>query len=243
MIGRILNAILKETKAFMSETGGQVMLKTNFTPAKMPDYLMPLVLVELDEAPESVCYLSGLTAMDWKIAFNCYNYEPDAYVDDPSEYSTSRLYNPVDTIRDHFTLGPMGDGLVFKTDPLIPGIIYQVAYQPIVYNSQSLSVGDFFTCLEGITSFTSPLNGYVVGTAWLTQDMATMFNEYGLQFTYMGVTIATPLSHNDAIIMGYKILFDTTSIDGFTQFTETSRILETVTQVDNPPFSPGEHIS
>lgn len=102
MIGEITNAILNEIKALLSSTGAQVILKTNFQPKKLPDNNGNLVLLDIQAAPDSVQYPGGLTRMDWSWGLNSYNWEPDAYVDDETDYSTS-LLNFIDTIRQHFS--------------------------------------------------------------------------------------------------------------------------------------------
>jgi hypothetical protein len=233
MIGRILNAVLQETKQFMQESAGQVLLKTNFKVSKLPDYTMPLVILGLNDAPDSFQYPGGLTQMGWTFSFNSYNYEPDGYVDDPTPYSTSLLYDPIDTIRRHFSLGLLGNGLVFPADQLTVGKIYIVTGGSITYNSVVLLSGTYFTCISGFTSFTTTNGGYVIGTSWLTQGMADMFNQYGLQFNLTGVTIADQVDQ-DGLVIGYKIGFETTSFDDGTLFIEDDIDLETITEIVPP---------
>lgn len=107
MLGEITDAILQECKALLSDTGAQVMLKTNFMPKKLPDNTGNFILLHVDGNGEDCQYPGGLTRMDWKYWFNSYNYEPDAYVDDDSGFSTS-LLNFVDMVRQHFSLGALG---------------------------------------------------------------------------------------------------------------------------------------
>lgn len=187
MLGEILQAILDECDALLSDTGAMVMLKTNFTPKKLPDNNGTFILLGIEDAPESGQYPGGLTQMDWKSAFNSYAYEPDAYVDDHSGFSTS-LLDFIDRVRQHFSLAGLG------------------------------RIG------------------------WLTPGMTNIYNTYGFQFTLQGLTTADPVDQ-DGLIMGYKIGFESTSFDNVTQYTEQDITLLTVTQIDNPPFSPGEIIS
>src|ERR1700748_3496947 len=129
MIGYIQKAILQECKAYLQSIGtGQTMLRTNFEKKQTPDFDLPLVLISFQDAADSFVWPGGLTFMGWKIDFDCYNYSPDAYDDDPSEYSTSLIFDPVDTIRRHFSLGELGNGLIYATDEqgLTVGVVYMV---------------------------------------------------------------------------------------------------------------------
>lgn len=229
MIGEILNSILLECKALLSGTGAQTLLKTQFKPSKLPDTNGNFVLLSLDDAPDTVMYPGGLTRCDWKWSFNSYNWEPDAYVDDESGFSTS-LLNFIDRIRQHFSLGALGKGVIMPNETLSIGVIYQVINGTIIYNSNPLIVGTFFVCVEGATTFTSNNSGYVIGTSWLTQAMVTIFNNYGFQFTLTGITNADALDQ-DGLIMGFKIGFDSTAFDQVTQFNEDDVILTTVTEL------------
>lgn len=194
MIGQITNAILNEVKELLSGTGAQVMLKTNFQIKKIPDYNGNLVLLDIDAAPDSVQYPGGLTRMDWNWGFSSYNWEPDAYVDDETDYSTS-LLNFIDTIRQHFSKS-------------LPGAL--------------------------------PISGDT--NMWLTQAMSDIFNIYGFFFTFSGLTNADALDA-EGLIMGFRIGFQSTAFDSVTLFTENDIVLQTITQVDNPPFEPNRPIS
>jgi hypothetical protein len=236
MLGEIINSILLETKALLSGSGATVMMKTNFKPARLPDNNGNFVLLDLEAAPDTVMYPGGLTRCDWKWDFGSYNWEPDAYGDDQSGFSTD-LLNFIDRIRQHFSLGALGKGVAMPGDTLKVGVIYQVINGTIVYNSNTLLNGTFFTCIEGFTTFTTIDTGYVVGTSWLTQAMADIFNTYGFQFTLTGITNADALDQ-DGLIMGFKIGFDSTSFDQVTQFNEDDIILTTITQLQpTPPIS------
>lgn len=116
MIGEITQAILDEASALLSSTGAMVILKTNFLPKKSPDNTGNFILLGIEDAPESQQYPGGLTRMDWKWAFNSYNWEPDAYNDDHSGYSTT-LLDFIDTVRQHFSLAGLG-----RTGWLTPGM-------------------------------------------------------------------------------------------------------------------------
>lgn len=230
MIGEILNSILLECKALLSGTGAQTILKTQFKPSKLPDTNGNFVLLSLEDAPDTTQYPGGLTRCDWKWSFNSYNWEPDAYVDDDTGYSTSLLIF-IDQIRQHFSLGPFGNGIVTSAGILIVGKIYQVANGTIDYNSNTLANGSFFVCIGGVTTFTTTDIGYVIGTSWLTQAMANIFNIYGFQFTLTGITAADAIDQ-DGLIMGFKIGFDSTAFDQVTKFTENDIVLETITQLN-----------
>lgn len=102
MIGDILDAVLKECRAMLEDTGGTVILKTDYKPSNLPSYQMPLVLVQMVNAAEAYQYPGGATKVDWQFAMNSYNIEPDMMVDDETDYSTS-LLNVIDDTRVHFS--------------------------------------------------------------------------------------------------------------------------------------------
>ena len=104
MIGAILNAVIVECRELLKDSGGTVILKTDYRATKLTTYSMPLLLLDLVEAPDSGQYPGGVTRVEWMFALNSYNYEPDSYTDDTSGYSTS-LLDVIDTIRQHFSLG------------------------------------------------------------------------------------------------------------------------------------------
>lgn len=104
MIGAILNAVILECRELLKNTGGTVILKTNYKSTDLISYGMPLLLVDLVEAGDTGQYVGGATHADWMFAFNSYNYEPDSYTDDTSGYSAN-LLNVIDTIRQHFSKG------------------------------------------------------------------------------------------------------------------------------------------
>lgn len=107
MIGKIINAVLQECLALSHtwDNPGTILLKTDYKNSKLPDYAMPLVIVDVPDAPDSLQYPGGLTRMEWLLNFNSYSYSPDGYVDDATGYSTSLLEIPIDEIRRHFSIG------------------------------------------------------------------------------------------------------------------------------------------
>lgn len=229
MLGEIINSILLETKALLSSTGATVMMKTNFQPKRLPDNNGNFVLLDLEAAPDTIQFPGGLTRCDWKFGFGSYNYEPDAYVDDESGFSTS-LLDFIDRIRQHFSLGALGKGVAMPNDTLKVGVIYQVINGTIIYDGNPLIAGTFFVCISEALTFTSTNNGYVVGTSWLTQAMVTIFNTYGFQFTLTGITNADALDQ-DGLIIGFKIGFDSTAFDQVTQFNEDDVIFTTINPI------------
>lgn len=104
MIGDILNGIIIEVKKLFEDTGCEVLLKTDYNSTNLLNYKMPLVIIDIPDAPESSQYLGGLTKNDYLILFNIYHYEPDITTDDVTNYSTS-LINITDTVRRHFSFG------------------------------------------------------------------------------------------------------------------------------------------
>ena len=104
MIGDILNAVMQECKALLADQAGTVILKTDYKASNLPSYAMPLLLVDLYDATDSVQYPGGLTRVDWNFAFNSYHNAPDPKVDDDSGYSIG-LLDVIDSIRQHFSIG------------------------------------------------------------------------------------------------------------------------------------------
>jgi hypothetical protein len=107
-IGEILFAVLKECKALLSGSGAEIILKTNLKKLDREAYSGNFILIDWTDAVDSLQYPNGLTRMDWKIGFNAYNIQPDAYVDDPTDYSTA-LLNFIDQVRQHFESGLVND--------------------------------------------------------------------------------------------------------------------------------------
>lgn len=104
MIGDILNAVMQECRKFLTDAGGTVILKTDYRASKLPTYTMPLLLVDLLEAPDSLQYPGGIERVDWNFALNIYNYMPDGTIDDTTGYSRN-LLDVIDDIRRHFSIG------------------------------------------------------------------------------------------------------------------------------------------
>jgi hypothetical protein len=104
MIGAILDAVLKECRELFKDTGGTVILKTDYKSTNLINYSMPLLLLDLVDGADTGQYHGGTTRTDWMFAFNSYNYEPDSYTDDTSGYSTG-LLDVIDQIRQHFSIG------------------------------------------------------------------------------------------------------------------------------------------
>lgn len=108
MTGEILKAVSEETKAFLQQSNqgnfpGTVILETDFKSDQMASYAMPLVILDMQDAPETSQYLGGVTRVDWIFGMNSYNYQPDGYLDDATDYSAN-LLNIIDEIRRHFSL-------------------------------------------------------------------------------------------------------------------------------------------
>lgn len=182
MIGEITKAILDECAALLQGTGAEIILKTNFKKMEDESYSGNFILLDVQDAPDSLMYMGGLTRMDWKFAFNSYNFQPDAYNDDTSDYSTS-LMNFIDIVRQHFTAG---------------------------YSNQQ----------------------------WFTAGMNTIFNTYGFQFTFGGVFVAEAIE-KDGVTMGWGVIMESTGLDDTTlSIIESAARLQTVNQVNNPPFTP-----
>lgn len=237
MLGHIIQALLDETKGLFSGTGEQVLLKTNFLIKSIPDNTGTFVLLDCQDAQDSTQFPGGLTMCAYNFMFNTYCYEPDAFADeDGTNYSTS-LLGFIDKVRRHFTLGPFGNGITNTTGVLKVGVIYKVATGSVTYNSVLYTEGQMFICLQGIYSFTTTDGGFVIGTSWKTQGMVDIANDYGFQFTLTGIGVADAIEQT-GLLMGYKIGLISTALDKHTLYTENDVILQTITQINNPPFSP-----
>lgn len=71
---------------------------------------------------------------------------------------------------------------------------------------------------------------------WLTPGMTTILNNYGFRFTFSGISPADPLD-GDGLIMGYKVIMDSVSVDTSTgNIQSSSSVVTTVTQINNPPY-------
>lgn len=106
MTGEILKAVAEEAKALFQQSDtsgapGTVILETDFNKAKMDNYSMPLLLLDMIDAPEMSQYPGGLKRADWRFGMNTYNYQPDPYLDDETNYSAN-LQNIIDAVTDHF---------------------------------------------------------------------------------------------------------------------------------------------
>lgn len=102
MLGEITKALLEETKELLSGTGATVQFRTNWLAKKVPDNNGNLVLMDIQDGADSVQFPGGLTMTAYRFNFNSYNYQPDATVDDPTDFSTN-LMNFIDDIRQHFS--------------------------------------------------------------------------------------------------------------------------------------------
>ena len=174
MIGRILQAVIDECKALPIDGVGTIILKTDYRSSNLESYAMPLLLLDLMEAPESGQYIGALTRMDYIFALNSYNYEPNSGCDPDGGYSTS-LLNIIDTIRRHFsygvwitsemtdilnsygfrfTLGGLTPADPLEADGLIMG--YKVVFDSISFDVETNDVAPSTAVLEDVID----LNGH-----------------------------------------------------------------------------------
>lgn len=74
---------------------------------------------------------------------------------------------------------------------------------------------------------------------WLSEVSPTitdLLNNYCFKFTLSGIAAADAID-KDGLCMGYRVVFDTVGLDDIASSIQTSLVpLDTVTQVDNPPF-------
>lgn len=108
MIGEILDAVIKECRTFIDANPdyakATVIHKTDFKTANLETYGMPLLLLDVPDAVDTGMYCGGVSHADWQFLFGSYNYQPDAYTDDQTGYSTN-LLNIIDQVRQHFSFG------------------------------------------------------------------------------------------------------------------------------------------
>lgn len=189
MIDKILDAVLNEAKLFLEQDGfgGQILLRTDFKPSHIPDYTMPLVLLALEDATDSFLYPGGLTQMGWHFGFNSYAYEADGYVDDESSYSTSLLRHPIDTIRQHFSLGMLG-----KIGWLNPDMYKVYKDYQFQFTLQNVSAADQLD-QSGLVM------GYKIGFGSTSLDFSTLFTENCVRLDIITQVDNPPFSPNEPI--------------------------------------------
>ena len=102
MINEILQAVIDECNAF--QPSSTIIFKTDFKNDNLPTYSMPLILIDLVDAPDSGQSIGGATIMEWLFSLNSYNYMPNAENSIDNGYSTD-LIKVVDDIRRYFTVG------------------------------------------------------------------------------------------------------------------------------------------
>lgn len=166
MTGEILKAVSEETKAFLQKSNdgnfpGTVILETDFKSDQMASYGMPLVILDMMDAPDMSQYIGGSTRADWIFGMNSYNYQPDGYLDDGTDYSAN-LLNIIDDIRRHFS--------------------------------------NRFWIRDARADDSTPMT------------MPDIEEVYGFKFTLSGLTRANALER-DGMVMGWRIVFDSLSID------------------------------
>jgi len=120
MIDDISQAFIEELQTYVNaDTTGMyaratVMIDTDFNITNVPTYILPLIILEIDEAPSSRQLIGAPTQMEWNINIVVYVFEPDPY--GAGTYGTG-LLAIVDDLRQHFAgafLSPKMDALVTK---------------------------------------------------------------------------------------------------------------------------------
>jgi hypothetical protein len=174
MIGEILDAVIKECRALLDGSGATVILKTDFKTNNLATYGQPLLLLDIPDGVESGMYHGGVTHADWLFCLNSYNYEPDAYADDTSGYSTG-LLDIIDEIRRHFsfevwlspemttvrqkygfrfTLSGISPGDALQADGLVMG--YKLIFDSIAIDLATAAVADSANGLEHVVQLGYP---------------------------------------------------------------------------------------
>lgn len=234
MIGEIIDVITKECKAIPDYQVGTIMLKTDFSLKDIGSYDMPMILIDWIDAGDSGQLIGGLTRMDYVLALNSYNREPDALGDDGSGYP-SNLLNVIDVTRRHFSRGNTAN-IIKPTGVLTVGNNYMVIAGAITYKGQVLQPGTSFTAVIGFTNYTTTAGGLVGNDVWLTYGMWQLLVDYGFRFT-LGSLHAADALEGDGLVMGYGVVFETISFDRVTGNTQPSNGgITTINQVRNPPY-------
>ena len=75
MIELISQAIIDEVNAYKAADttgmylGATVMIDTDFNIHNVPSYTLPLIILEIDDAPNSVQLVGGATQMEWNSVY------------------------------------------------------------------------------------------------------------------------------------------------------------------------------
>jgi hypothetical protein len=102
MIKETVQGLIDECKALFDDTGGTVLFHTQFKQDKIPGYTLPLIIIYIEDAPESGPFIGGVTRLDWNVVLRVYSLMPNPELDIDNGYSTS-LLEIIDTVRRHFT--------------------------------------------------------------------------------------------------------------------------------------------
>lgn len=109
---------------------------------------------------------------------------------------------------------------------------YQFEGDAMVDDNSGYATG-LLNYIDGIREhFSSGL----VNNLWLTAAMTTVWETWGFQFTFGGITVADALEES-GFLMGWKIDMESTALDPNTlSIVPSANPLENVTQIGNPPF-------
>jgi hypothetical protein len=105
MIDQISQGIIDEIKAYVAQdttnfpTSATVLIDTDFNIQQVPSYILPLIILEIDEAPNSGQLIGGATQAEWNWGLVIYALEPDPY--GQTSYGTGQL-KIVDDLQEHF---------------------------------------------------------------------------------------------------------------------------------------------
>lgn len=218
MIGEILNAVINECTTLLNDStveggaiGGTVLLETDFLKDDQRAYSMPLVLLDLEDAPESGQWCGGSTRMEWMFGLNSYAYEPDAFNADITDFSTN-LLNVIDTIRRHFslrnwlttemtdiehnygfrfTLSGLQKAIALQRDGLIIG--YRVGFDSIAIDDTTDSVQWSESVLEGLHQAGVEVNNEIYDNLETNDQMTTTYPQtINVGVTPTGATLSVP---------------------------------------------------
>lgn len=99
----VQHSIQLECIALVEKFTGQFVLMTDYSDTSEITYSFPLLMLEVQDAPDSFEFLGGATSMSWDFRMGVYGYNANSYGDNPTGDAELNL-NPVDIVRTHFSL-------------------------------------------------------------------------------------------------------------------------------------------
>lgn len=102
MLGALIFGLQQEILAQFGEDCS-ILLRTDYRPANMATYKMPLILIAVEASEATMQFMGGLTEEDYMITLSAYNYEPDNSGMDQTGYSANLIDNVLSPLRRVFS--------------------------------------------------------------------------------------------------------------------------------------------